>query len=89
MNEPNLRISILKTMLRAEQIAKGYVTYVNLKHNKSMYWVQTNAVKLSKPRWDKYTPISKQWFPLSRKKEEEWNRLVGVENRVKTKRLQM
>lgn len=76
-------------MLRAEQIAKGYVTYVNLKHNKSMYWIHTNAVKLSKPGWDKYTPISKYWFSLSRKKEEEWNRLVGVKNRGKTKRLQM
>lgn len=68
MNEPDLHVSILKTMLRAEQIAKEYVTYVNVKQNKSMYWVHTNAVKLSKPRWDRYTPISEYWFPVERKR---------------------
>lgn len=68
MNEPDLHVSILKMLLRAEQIAKGYVTYVNLKQNKSMYWVLTNSVKLSKPRWNKYIPISGYWFPLGRKK---------------------
>lgn len=34
MSEPDLHVSILKTMLRAEQIAKGYVTYVNVKQQK-------------------------------------------------------
>lgn len=38
-----------------------------------------HTVKLSKQRWDKYTPISGQQFPLGSKKEEEWNRLVGIE----------
>lgn len=55
MNEPDLHVStwiIIENSVvwRGEQIPKDYVIYINLKQNKSVYWVHTNAVKLSKHR---------------------------------------